>query len=544
MVDTANPGPTSRKRGPSPSGPLPPATRAVLRWAVLVGVVGLLACTSAGFTRASEDDWTNLILGILLLWVAWLYWRTAEGDCHVPVHLLHVHLAVPILILLGHLLWEARVDSANGGIGLIVAGETRTLMRLMTLGLLVLVAQDVLSRVRHLRWLLTGLGLVMAIGASLALATSPAAPGGGLAAALIGLVGVGILLTPCLVPRFGRDPYRLRRDMRLAQAGVAARIALAAAVVLWLCARLPLAVAVALTAAGGAALLSGVFLNYHRVRLLVGGTVLAFGGVLAMYRLGVSPPRWLGPVTLLGSGHSQDLVTSPTESGLRVLGSSSGYLGMAAVCLGLLGAMCRSLHACRRAAPGDQARAACWAGVAAVAAAALLGEGGLAIPGVTVAAALAFALMPHLMAHRVARVRGWLVAVVFAAMLGVLGTQHPLGRQEWLYLTRRHGDVTMHFFAAMVLTVVLFWQARPRRWWQGVLCAVGGAVLTALGELAQEYLVAGRSHESSDVVAGVLGALAALSIFLLIRAAGWVERIWRHRPTKVSFEKYQLWRVS
>jgi hypothetical protein len=56
--------------------------------------------------------------------------------------------------------------------------------------------------------------------------------------------------------------------------------------------------------------------------------------------------------------------------------------------------------------------------------------------------------------------------------------------------------------------------------------------------------VAGRSHEWSDVVAGVLGALAALSIFLLIRAAGWVERIWRHRPTKVSFEKYQLWRVS
>ena len=524
-------------------GPLPPATRGVLRWAVLVGVVGLVACTSGGLTQASEDDWTNLILGVLVLWVAWLYWRTAEADCRVPVHLLHAHLAVPILILLGHLVWEARVDSADGGFELIVAGETRTLMRLMTLGLLVLVAQDVLSRVRHLRWLLTGLGLAMAIGASLTLATSPEAPGG-VAAALIGFAGVGILLTPCLVPRLGPDPYRMGRDTRLAKAGVAARIALAALLAAWMCARSPLAAAAALTAAGGAALLSGVFLNHYRVRLLVGGAVLAFGGALAMYRLGVSPPRWLGTVTLLGSGHSQDLANSPTESGLRVLGSSSGYLGMAAVCLGLLGSLCRSLHACRRAAPGDQARAACWAGVAAVGAAALLGEGGLAIPGVTVAAALVFALMPHLMAHRVARVRGWLVAVVFAAMLAVLGTQHPLGKQEWLNLTRRHGDVTMHFFAAMVLTVVLFWQARPRRWWQGVLCAVGGAGLTALGELAQEYFVAGRSQESSDVAAGAGGALAALSVFLLIRAAGWVERIWRYRPTKVSFEKYQLWRVS
>ena len=528
--------------GSPPRGPLAPATRAVLHWVVLAGVVGLAAGAGAGFTRASEDDWAALTCGVLALWVAWLYWRTAEADSHVPVHLLYPHLAVPILILLGHLLREARVNSANGAVELIVAGETGVLMRLMTLGLLVLVAQDVLSRVRHLRWLLTGLGLTMAMGAALRLGTSPEAPGA-LAAALIGFAGVGILLTPCLVPTFRSNPYRLARDLRLGQAAVTARIAVAAVLAVWLSVLEPLAAAVTATAAAAAAMLSGAFLKHHRVRLLAGGAILAVGGAVAICRLGVSPPRWLGSMSLLGAGDPPDLANAPTESGLRVLGRSSGWLGMAAVGLGLLAALCRSLYACRGVAPGDQARAAWWAGVAVVSAVALLGEGGMAIPGVAVAAAVAFALMPHLMAHRVARFRGWSVAAVFAALLVVLGMAQPLGGQRWAELARRHGDATMHFFAAMVLTVVLFWQARPRRWWQGLLCAAGGAGLTALGELAQEHLAPGRSLEFSDIAADVLGALAALSIFLLIRAAGWIEQLWRYRPTRVSFEKYQLWRA-
>lgn len=520
---------------PGPVGPFGGHTRQALHWIVLIGVAMVAVGGPAGLTRDSDGEWVALICLGLALWVAWLYWRTAEGDCDVPVHVLHPFLAVPIVILLAHLLKQATVDSTNG-VALVISGDTSMLVRLMTLALLVLLVQDVLSRVGHLRWLLTALGATMALGAILHSAVAARVPVG---LVLIGFAGVGVLTTPLVVPALSRPAHRVLEHVWVSHADVTARISLAALLSAALTVISPVSAALACSAVAGSVLLAGVFLKHHRWRLLSMGAMLAVGGAVGMYRLEVAVPEWLGGLSWMGSGGRHGASVPPSASGLWMLGSSAGWVGAAALCAGMLAAPVWSLYACRRAAPGDQARAALWACVVVLSGLALLAEGGLSVPAIALAAAVTFGLMPHLMAHRVPAVHGWVVAVAFAAVLVVLGMERRLGGTMWLDLARRHGDATMHFFGAMVLTVVLFWQTRSHRLWQALLCGLAGATLAAGGEIAQTYLTSVRRPEWSDVVADVLGAGAALGIFLVIRAVAWVELSWTQRPTKVSFEKYR-----
>ncbi len=511
-------------------------TGVALHWIVLAGVAMVSVGAAAALTGYTEKDWIALIFPALALWVAWLYWRTIEGDRDVPMHLLHPHLAVPIVILLAHLVKQAG-SSAAGEAGVLVSGDTSVLVRLMTLSLLVLLIQDVLARVRHLRWLLTAVGATMAVGAILRLTTAPHAAGQ-TAVALVGLAGVGVLVSPCLVPALTLPAHPLRRRALLGHFETTVRIALAALLAVGLTVLSPMASAAGALAVGGAMLLAGVFLRKYHLHLLAAGAILAVGGAVGLYRLGASLPDGLGQVRLLGAGEPYGSAAE-VRTGLEMLAAATGWVGVAAVCLGMLTAVIWSLHTCRSVAPGDQARAALWAVVTALSGTALMVGGGLSIPAVIAAAALTFGLMPHMMAHRMKRFHGWPVAVAFAAVLVVLALEQRLGGQMWRNLARRYGDVTMHFFGALVLTVVLFWQTRSRRWWQALLCSLAGAGIAALGELAQSHFTRHRVMEASDAVADALGAAVALMIFLAIAAVAWIEKLWTTRPTKVSFEKYE-----
>ena len=69
------------------------------RW-MLAGVVivGMLCWSMPGF-----KIWGALAIGLLMVWVLWLLWRTVQADRTIPAHPIHLALIVPVMILIFHL---------------------------------------------------------------------------------------------------------------------------------------------------------------------------------------------------------------------------------------------------------------------------------------------------------------------------------------------------------------------------------------------------------------------------------------------------------
>jgi len=502
---------------------------------VLIGVLLVGAVGGSGLTEPTRVGWHVMMLCTVGLLSAWLLWRNARDEIEVPAHALHPFLILPALIGLGHLLAGIRADPQRGRIELLADANADVVVRLMILSLGVMLVQDVLSRVRDLRWPLMGLGLTIAVGCVLRLHSSPAAAGSP-ALTLSGLAGVGILLAPCCLPAWPTPARWSERWGLLERAipvlGILPGAALAAVLVTG---EIPTATAAAV-AVGGSFLLSGVFLRGYRAVLLSGGLMLALGGAAAFDRLGwpVTAGTWTFP--LLGGGGAH-VALSADLSGVQVLSLSGGWLALACVVCGMLAALVRSLYASRRAARGDQARSALWSAVLALSGCALLAEGGLAIPAVAAVAAITWGLTPHMMAHHVRRFHGWSAMVVFAAVLGVLGLGQQLADSPSARPPMSVGDGLMHFLCAFACTAVVYWQLRCRRWWHGLVATVLIASLLALAEPLQERF-SQRSFEWSDLTWNLLGAAAALGAFLSIRCALRIERALETRP-RILAERYQ-----
>ena len=526
---------------PAPSGSTPSvgATATLLRYVILASLIVLGVVGGAGMTRPSHAGWAGVILVAMCLWAGWLYWRTATGDRNVPAHLLHPFIACISAVLLVHLFRQGSAGAEAGRIQLLGAADSNVLLRLLALTLLVLLVQDVLSRVRRLRWLLTGLGVFVATGAVLRLYTSPA-PDGAAAVTLGGLTGVGMMLTPLLLPDWPAE--RLLRFMpeRHRRFGAVARVAVGVLLGALLLVRHPgcaVGGVIAVGAVAVALLGSGAFHPHHRRRMLPSGGVLAVVAVVGAVRLGPSAPPWLGAITTWGTGV---IPADPGASGLWVLAASAGWAGPVLLIGGVLIALTRSLWAGRTSATGDQARSALWAAVVLMASSALLAPGGMGIPSAAIIAAIALGLMPHMMVHHVRRFHGALVIAAFAVALLVMGLGQMLSGSAWTILATRYGDGLLHMFGTFVLAGVLFWQVARRRTIAAVACAVAAAAIASLGEVAQRCLSSG-TPEWSDVAWNCVGAAGALGVWLVIHAARWVERIVT-AAAKPSTADYETWR--
>lgn len=514
-------------------------TAKALGMIVLAGVALTGSVGGGVLTRAGEPGWTAMMLSAVAVWSIWLLWRNARDEVQLPAHVLHPFLALPVVVLLGHMLSGAHVDADNGRIALLAGGDGALLIRLMALGLMLLLAQDVLSRVHDLRWLLTGLGTTVAVGCVLQL-HSGTDQGGAQAVTLTGFAAVGMLLAPCLLPALSTRRSIAYQPAWVGRAFLAVRIIAAA----FLAALLAVAnrgsvgaTCLAAAAAGGALLAAGAFLRHPRRSLLAIGGVLVVSGTVGLHRLGMTAEVANWSFGLLGVGPGARLAAGGELSGLHVLGVSAGWVGLAGVMFGMLAALGWSLSACRNAAPGDQARAALWSAVVALSGCALLAEGGLAVPAAMATAAITWGMMPHIMAHRVRRFHGWPVVVALAAALMVLGLGQRLSGTPGLQPAAQPADKLMHFLSAFVLAEVLFWQMRCRRWWHGLGAAAFAAGVVVLGEPLQERL-SERTFEWSDVTWDALGAAAALGAFVLVRTAMRVEKKLSRRR-KIPAEKYQ-----
>ena len=49
-----------------------------------------------------------MILSAVALWCIWLLWRNARDEVQLPAHMLYPFLALPVVILLGHMLSGGR----------------------------------------------------------------------------------------------------------------------------------------------------------------------------------------------------------------------------------------------------------------------------------------------------------------------------------------------------------------------------------------------------------------------------------------------------
>ena len=542
--------------------------------AVLAVVLGGFLSAAAGLTTPSAGGWTGLFLYVLALWSVWMVWRTALGDTDVSGHLLLPFVGATATILFAHLVAGQAADWAASGAQsaqqpadrarwawayggkdgdlLTVEGAT-ILIRLLVLLVVTVVFQDVLTRLREPRWLLTGAGLAAAVGAVLRLSltlTVPAAP----AVALGGLAGVGMLLTPCLLPEWRPDHPPGRLVGRLIEAEKVLRLAVAGVLLALLAVshyRAAGAVAAGAAVCGLMLLVSGAILPAVRVRALLVGTVLLAGSGAALWRMGavgwLESYPWAGgsrlptlqTSDLLGWSKAVGLFSRPDASGLHVLAGLAGWIGAGCVLAGAAAAMGHSLCRVRRAAPGDQARAALWSCVAGVASAALLVEGGLSVPSVLVIAAGVWAVTPWMMAHRMGRFRGWGLVLPFLAVLLVMGLTHRMVGAPWLDPAIRHQDGLMHFVGTYLLAEVILWRARAHRLWHGLMGALAAAAATALGEVAQEF-VPYRSAQFSDVLWDLAGAGAALAVFAGVRGLLRLEALLAGRP-RPAVEKYESW---
>jgi len=396
----------------------------------------------------------------------------------------------------------------------------------------------VLPRIRPGRWPLTAIGVAIAAGSAWRL-TGDAVQGVP-AVALSGFAGVGMLLAPALLPWPHAESAAPGRVRPLVCIEMVARMAAAA----WLAAVIMVshyqaadASVLACAAIAAAMILSGIFLRHHRLRLLAGGVVLAAAAAVGAMQLEMPPFAWIQNVRILGSPQPSQLAAAGNRSGLGVLALTAGGIGAGILLAGMLVALLWSLVRARAASPGDQARSALWAGVAAVSAAAMLAEGGLAVPAAVATAAIAWGLLPHMMAHHLGRFRGWGVTLAFLAALVVLGLETKVAGPRWF---KPPADLYLHGLGAALLTAVILWRTRCRRWWQGILAAAAAATLTSLGEAGQWYLSTVRSPAWADVSADCIGAAVAFGIFLLILIAARIERAFAAKP-RIDYEKYRSW---
>jgi hypothetical protein len=280
-------------------------------------------------------------------------------------------------------------------------------------------------------------------------------------------------------------------------------------------------------------LLSGIIRPRHRLRLLLLGLSAMAAAGLAIHFKHYLAGSALASVTAWGVAQTPGGIDCAYRSGLEVIASTTGWVGLSATLTGMAAALCWSLYRSRAAAPGDQARSAVWAVAVTVSGCALLAAGGLAVPSAAVVFAVAWGMMPAMMAHHVRRLHGAVVIVAFSAALIVVGLERVCS----LWITpATGGDGLAHLVGGFMLTALLLWQLCGRRWWLAGMCGILGGGLTALGEVAQQ-LFSTRSAEMSDAACDFLGAALAVGLYLLVRGIMHLEA--RHAQTRPDFRNYR-----
>lgn len=472
-------------------------------------------------------SWGTTAVGLLVVLVLWLLWRTVSADRTVPGHPIYGVLLIPVLILTAHL---ARASlAAAGGKGLLLAGalDMSMIFQLALLALGVMLSQSLLpAAARHVS-VLGVCGAAMMVGPAAAMVWGRAQPVR-TALAMLGFAGIGVWLSMLWgigLPAAGADgpaPAAGHRWRRIACVAVA----VAAACGLTLVAPLQGVLAAGIVA--GVLFLAGLVFPGRRIVLLTAG-----GGLTVAIVVALSAADWLrrailqvltraGQARWLGAGEEAFREVSAADSGLVVLAGTIGWAGLAAFVAALAACVVWLMLHARRGHLGDQARAILWVSASAAAGCALLSPGGPFIPAVTLATAFVWGLLPPMLGRPATRRSGAYLlggTVLVAAAMGI--AVRP-GLAQWSARVFGLGDSFLHVVMGFLLGLLLAWLLGAKRWWLGLVGIALAGLAGGPGE-ALQYLLATRVAEFRDWLYHGLGSVSAAVPYLLCLAARWCE---------------------
>jgi VanZ family protein len=488
---------------------------AIARWLLVV----LILMGSLTWWFAGYGVWAGLASGLLTVLVIQLMSQIAAGDTSLPGSPVHAVLVPAALILIWHL-----GVSGMGGRGLSAGLEgdvtSSLLLHLALLSLGIMLVQELLSAAASGAVVLMLGGLAMIGSAALGMLLGPPEQPHG-ALAMLGFAGVGVLLTGFWPPRDEEANYEDGPHWSQHPLVRRGRLAVAAAGAVALAVAAPVQAGAVSVVAGLAMVVGAVAFGSYRRRLLGGGVLLLVCGAAAWLWLG--EPLWRVELVLAASpiGRGELADVEPADGGLRFLGGMIGSLGVAATAavfvLVLAGMLVRS-HPDRH----YPARAVVWLATATVAGMAMLATGGMFTPSVSLGLILTWGLLSPMLQRQAPRRSGWIMLVVLAMLVVLLGLTRRAGLAIWMPVALRLGDKFVHGLAGFLLALVLAWLLGRRRWYWGLAGAAIAASL-ALGGEAMQYLLTERNAEWADALAHLAGSGLGAVLYLLAHGARLTE---------------------
>jgi len=488
-----------------------------------VVLVGVLTWWWPGYST-----WGALIGGLIVAMLLWLCWQTISVNRTVPGHPVYLVLLVPAAVLTYHLARTGLSGQADDPRLVGGALNASLLFHLTMLALGVMLSQSLLPKA------ITHAGVVRVCGATMV--------GGGILAgvrgdtepvrvamSLVGYGGVAVWLAPAWRMSIssvqqGFDPPAYQKASRICSLAAAV---LASAALAW---GSPPAAILASIGAGLAMVTASVIFSRRSRWLLLAGAILVIGGGLAgAIHRGVVPelPALGGP--WLGSGENafggvvmqNDQVpqaVSARDSGLQILCRTIGTPGAMLTVAGLGGCLVMFLVRARRDHAGDQAQCVAWTVASLLSAGALLSEGGLFIPAVTLAVGLTWGLAAEA-AGRSSRPRpGIVLLVVLGSVMVLMGIARANGLLTWVSNTLwpgKNGDKLLHAVFGLMLSMILAWLMGSRKLYWGLAAIALATLAGGAGEIIQHVTSTGRAAEWTDWGAHAAGSIAAAVPYLL-----------------------------
>ncbi len=483
-----------------PIGTTSRQVEAIARWMlVLVACVGMLMWWWPSFAA-----WGAAGGAMLIIWAAWFIWKTAAADRTIPGHPIHLALLGPLLVWGYHLAKVGLGRAGHAHTPLDGNLDVSAVYQLLLIALTAMLTQSLLARGRGRTAAIAAIGLAMIVGPLLVILWGKAPQ---MKSAMVMLAAGGAMVTFSLVlrPGPGAPPTWLGQ---IATLGVLVLLVLLGLVS-------PTGEPVLILGVLGVIFLAAsLFWPQRRRHYLLPG-LFGVGWFIAHLVLhpGLMPSLARG---VFGRGEGVFDTLNATHSGLEILLGAIGWGGVLWLIIGCLACSAWLMRAWRFG--GSAGQGVIWSCAACITTAALFMPGGLFSPGVTLAVGVVWGLAAVQSGRPARRYPGWLLGVILAGSLLLLGISDETGIVLAGAKAFGYGDWLLHALAGALSTLVLCWLMGCRRLGWGLAAIAISVAIGALGELAQ-YLVSSRDVEFDDFHKHAMGSLLAAIPYLLLMGA-------------------------
>ncbi len=447
--------------------------KSLAQWSLMaVFVLGMFA-----WTQPSYYAWGCWAGGLFAVLAIWMLAGVVAGDHRVPVHPIQLVILTVGIIVSYHLSSNTLGVETSGDV---IAGamDTSMFFHLLLLGLAVMLSQCLFTASKNSLLVPAILGASMMAGAGLGLLIGD--PLSRWSLTLLGLAGASVWMSP--IGELNR-PAEGYENLRVRIARIAwPLVAIVASVCFFVVA--------------GSSILAGDFPS------------LSIG---------------LAHMEAFGTGGAAFTSIWAGDNGLAAIGSTTGWVGLLIAVGGALAALVYMLV--RSSWPvgyGAKVRPIAWIVAVLLASGAFICPGGWSSPGITLAVAAVWALLPAALGRPVGTVSGTVLVAILVGFMLLLGLSKRLGLVFWIARSHGFDDTIMHVMAGFWLALSLAWLVGGRRWWVGVL-AIGFAALAGGAGEALQIILSGRSAQISDWQAHAIGSGIVVLPYLLAMGSRWCE---------------------